>query len=63
MGTYVEVVSPDNCAADVVFGEIERVEGLLSKYLPDSDISKLNRLGRLKVSPETFYVIKKAKDF
>jgi len=63
MGTFVEVVSPDKRAAGITFAEIQRIENLLSKYKPDSEISKLNRLGRLKASPETFYVIKKAKDF
>jgi hypothetical protein len=57
------VASPDQRSAKIVFDEIRRIEGLLSKYKADSEISKLNRLGRLKVSPETFYIIKKAKEF
>jgi len=63
MGTYVEVTSPSKDAAGIVFAEFERIENLLSKYKPESEVSKLNALGRLKVSPETFYVIKKAKEF
>ncbi|MFA4888856.1 MAG: FAD:protein FMN transferase, partial [Candidatus Omnitrophota bacterium] len=63
MGTFVEVVSPDARAGEIVFGEIKRIEGLLSKYGPQSEVSKLNALGELKVSPETFYIIKKSKEF
>ena len=63
LGTYIEVTSSDKRAAKIVFDEIQRIENLLSKYKPDSEISKLNRIGRLKVSPETFYVIKIAKEF
>jgi len=63
MGTFVEVISPDRQAAKIAFSEIERIEDLLSKYGPDSEVAKLNRLGKLKVSPETFYIIKKAREF
>ena len=63
MGTFVEVTSPDKEAPHIVFSEIRRVENLLSKYKEDSDIAKLNKIGKLKVSPETFYVLQKAKEF
>ena len=63
MGTFVVVISPDNRAAGIAFDEIKRIENLLTKYNPDSEISKLNKLGKLNVSPDTFYVIKKAKEF
>lgn len=63
MGTFVEVISPDKQAQDIVFQEVSRVESLLSKYKPDSEISQLNRLGKLTVSPETFYILKKSQEF
>jgi thiamine biosynthesis lipoprotein len=63
LGTYIEVISPDKRAAKIVFDEISRIENLLSKYKPDSEVSRLNKIGKVKVSPETFYVIKKAKEF
>ena len=63
MGTFVEVISPDKGASNIVFGEIKRIEGLLSKYKEDSEIGKLNKLGKLKLSPDTFYVLQKAKEF
>lgn len=63
MGTFVEVISPEKTAKDIVFQELTRVENLLSKYKPDSEISRLNRLGKLAVSPETFYILKKSQEF
>jgi len=63
MGTFVEVVSPDERCADIVFSEIKRVEGLLSKYNPESEISMLNRSGNLRVSEDTYYILKKAREF
>lgn len=63
MGTFVEVISPQKEAVKIAFNEISRIERLLSKYNPESEVSKLNKFGTLKASPETFYVIKKAKEF
>lgn len=63
MGTFVKVVSPDKRAPGIVFNEIGRIEKLLSKYNPQSEVSKLNESGYLKASPETFYIINKAKEY
>jgi thiamine biosynthesis lipoprotein len=63
MGTFWEVSSPNKQASAIVFSEASRIEHLLSKYIFTSEISQLNRLGKLKVSPETFYIIKKSKEF
>ena len=63
MGTIVEVVSPQPHAAKIAFAEMRRIEDLLSKYKPDSEVSLLNRRGSLRVSPETLYLIKKSKEF
>ncbi|MBI4707784.1 MAG: FAD:protein FMN transferase [Candidatus Omnitrophica bacterium] len=60
MGTFVEVISPDKEAAAIVFNEVKRIEKLLSKYDPESEISQLNKFGKLKVSPETFFVLSKS---
>ncbi|MDD4894065.1 MAG: FAD:protein FMN transferase, partial [Candidatus Omnitrophica bacterium] len=43
--------------------EISRIENLLSKYKEDSEIAKLNKLGKLKASPDTFYILEKTKEF
>lgn len=63
MATFWEVVSADKKAGAIVFSEVSRIEQLLSRYIESSEISRLNRSGRLKVSPDTFYVIKRSKEF
>lgn len=63
LGTYVEVTSPDQRSPKIVFDELRRIENLLSKYNADSEVSRLNQSGKSKVSPETFYVISRAKEF
>ncbi len=63
MGTFIEIVSPDEKAAGIALGEIKRIEDLLSKYNKDSEISRLNSAGELKVSRETYYIITRAKEF
>lgn len=63
MGTIVEVTSPDKRAAEIVFDEIARIEKLLSVFDPGSDISRLNRSGSVKASPETFFIVKRSIEF
>src|SRR4030042_2514766 len=63
MGTFIEVISPDKRAADIAFREIKKIEDLLSKYNPDSEISRLNKTGELRVGPDTFYLMQKAREF
>ncbi len=63
MGTFVEVTSADKTAAGIVFDEIKRIERLVSKYDPRSEISVLNSAGRIKAGPETMHVMKKAREF
>ncbi|MDD5130616.1 MAG: FAD:protein FMN transferase [Candidatus Omnitrophica bacterium] len=63
MGTFWQVSSADKQAAEIVFSEASRIEQLLSKYIQTSEVFQLNRLGKLKVSPETFYIIKQSLEF
>ncbi len=63
MGAFVEVKSDNKSALNIAFDEIKRVENMLSKYKPDSEIYRLNAAGSLKVSPETIGIINKAKEF
>ena len=63
LGTFVEVISPDPQAGKIVFDEFRRIESLLSKYDTQSEIFQLNKTGSLKLSSETFCLIKKAKEF
>jgi thiamine biosynthesis lipoprotein len=63
MGTFVEVTAPDKNAARIAFDEIKRIEQLLSKYDPKSEISMLNSTGTIKASPETLYIMKRSAEF
>ncbi|MEE9615368.1 MAG: FAD:protein FMN transferase [Thermodesulfobacteriota bacterium] len=74
MGTVVEITLGEDRedAAEAAFSEIARLEALLSGYIPTSDVSRIaaaagvtgrgGRRGRggVKVSPETFIVVKTA---
>lgn len=51
---------------DEVFAEIERLEELFSRSIPDSDVSRINNnAGQkpVKVSPEVFYVTEQALEY
>lgn len=63
MGSYVEIVSDRLKAHEIFFNEIERLEKLFSKYDPQSEVSQLNTLGKLKVSPETIDIIEQSLEF
>lgn len=64
MGTFVTIIadaSPQ--AVKEAFNEIKRVDLLMSRFNPDSEVSLLNRRGEAKVSPETREVIQRAIEF
>ena len=63
MGTFVEVVSNDTRAKDIVFSEFKRLEGIFNLFDKDSELYRLNASGSLVVSPELFEVLKNAKQF
>jgi thiamine biosynthesis lipoprotein len=43
-------------------GEVLRLESLLSRFLPDSELSRLNREGRMRVGPELLEIVQLALD-
>lgn len=63
LGTFIEITSSDERAGRIAFQEIERIENLLSKYRPDSDVWLVNKYGKAKVSQETIFVVNKARQF
>jgi thiamine biosynthesis lipoprotein len=72
MGTFARVVAvaaDSNMAKgciEAAFAEIERVDGLMSKYKSDSEISELNRDGfgrAVKVSKSTYEVLQRSIEF
>jgi thiamine biosynthesis lipoprotein len=71
MGTLVEitVIARDTDRAEAAIGdafdEMERVEGLMSRKIPGSDVSEINRGAGIKavhVSPEVLHVIRRAEE-
>jgi thiamine biosynthesis lipoprotein len=72
MGTFARVVAvaaDSNTAKrciEAAFAEIKRVDGLMSKYRSDSEISELNRDGfarAVKVSKSTYDVLQRSVEF
>ncbi len=62
MGTYVEILCFDGRAPGIAFDEISRVEGLLSKYREDSEISRLNADGKQRVSGEVYALLSRCAE-
>ncbi len=69
MGTLVDIsisgTSPEqaNRAADLAFHEIRRIEQIMSTYIPESDISLINRSAGKEwrsVNPELLFVIQES---
>ncbi|MFH0941105.1 MAG: FAD:protein FMN transferase [Candidatus Omnitrophota bacterium] len=63
MGTFVEVVSNDPKAKDIVFSEFKRLEGIFNLFDNNSELYRLNASGALAASPELFEILKNAKYF
>jgi len=74
MGTFVEITAVPGAlrgdaldtAIDDAFKEVERIDGLMSTYKPDSEVSQINRLSPgepLHVLEDTFRVIERALEF
>lgn len=71
MGTVVQVTfwTDDEAgaaqAAEAVFAEMKRLDGVMTTWTPDSEVSKVNAAAGIKpvtVSDETFRVIARAQD-
>ncbi len=67
MGSTVELIidgEPSNAEAALVEAEreIHRLERMLSRFLPTSEISRLNAAGELDASPEVVEVVRLALD-
>jgi FAD:protein FMN transferase len=63
MGTDVRLqlaAEPANEALLAAEAEFRRLEGLLSRFLPSSELSRLNRYGRLLVGPDLLTIVEAA---
>ncbi|MFH1202333.1 MAG: FAD:protein FMN transferase [Candidatus Omnitrophota bacterium] len=63
LGTFVEVTSSNKSASRIVFAHIKELETIFNKFDPQSEVSRLNKLGALKVSNELIKIIERAKYF
>ena len=61
MGTEVELFG-EPAGFDLVEGEFERLEALLSRFRPDSQLSQLNRDGEVEAGPDLLRVVGLALD-
>ncbi len=68
MDTEVEIILPQGSEEDfsAAFNEIKRIEKLMNVHDPESEISRINRLGSkkaIKVSKEIFEVLERALEY
>ncbi|GAA0736186.1 FAD:protein FMN transferase [Clostridium oceanicum] len=69
LGTYINIKiygNKDDKIFDNCFSILKNIENKMSVNISSSEISKINKKSNnleIKVSPETFYVIKKGKDY
>lgn len=66
LNTVITITANDKDAVAECFNEIRRIENLLSAYLPNSEVSAINSAPNgtpVKVSAETFALIKKAEEY
>lgn len=68
MGTQIELLldAPATADTDAAFvaaqAEFARLEGVLSRFLPDSELSRLNRDGAIDAGPDLAAVVRRALD-
>ncbi len=63
MGTFVEVLSSDPRAKDIVFEGFKKYEKMFNIFDQESELSRLNRSGDMVVSVELFEILTQAQKF
>ncbi len=63
MGTIVEITCRDKGAIGEAFEEIKKIEKIANNFNPGSEISRLNRDGRIKASPDLLDMVKESLKF
>ena len=63
MGTFVEITCQDKTAMNAAFEEIKKIENIANKFSPASEISRLNKNGEIKASPDFLNLIKESKKY
>lgn len=64
-GTYLEIQSPDECAAKIVYQEFKRLDSIFNSYQKNSESYRLNKSSNkaFKASSELVEVIKAGKKY
>ena len=60
MGTFIEVTCLSESGAKIVFDEFKRLEGIFSNFSDTSEVSRLNKTGRLYAGTELRALIKES---
>lgn len=60
MGTFLEVTCASKDGAKIVFDEFKRLEGILSNFSETSEVSRLNKTGRLYAGKELSGLIRRS---
>ncbi len=60
MGTLISVRTPDIDTSDAIFNLFRELDESLSTYKNDSEISRLNRLGEMDLTPRTQKVLERS---
>ena len=66
LDTVITISADDKKAVDAAFDEVARLEKLLSAYIPESDVARINSSAageKTQVSAETAYLLKKAYEY
>jgi thiamine biosynthesis lipoprotein len=62
MGTVCEVTAASDVEIERAFAEAARIESFLSTWRDDSELSRLNRAGSLRVTPELGQLLRRTVD-
>ena len=57
MGTVAEITCQDKEAINAAFSEMEKIEKIANNFIPESELSALNRQGEIEASPDLINLI------
>ena len=60
MGTFVEITCQDKGAIQKAFEEIKKIDTIANIFESSSEVSLLNRQGKIKASPDLFALVKES---
>ena len=63
MGTIVEITAQDKSAINAAFDQIKKIEKIANNFDPGSEISQLNRDGKIRASVDLLAMVKESLKF